>query len=76
MKFTASDCLLQNENEKNCHSSRGVSMFVYLLSIIENEEIISMISNYFCPMLGMGRQQLPNLKMEKRRRRKNKNKQN
>lgn len=41
---------------------------VYLLSIIENEEIISMISNYFCQMLDTGRQQLPILKIEKKTR--------
>lgn len=47
------------------NKTEGVSMFVYLLSIIKNEEIISMISNYLCQMLDMGRQQLPILKMGK-----------
>lgn len=45
---------------------RLLYLFCVPLSIIETEEIISMISNYFCQMLDMGRQQLPILQIEKR----------
>lgn len=38
---------------------------LYLVNKSKRKEAISMISNYFCQMLDMGRQQLPILKMGK-----------